>query len=188
MLTASAAGIRSIIPIPSGLCPEWFDYKPCQVTFDAVSISASWLTWGGSLSAGEFAGQGKLDTFWSHSTGGGAGTIPSPANAAKSLKPSGKSWLPSVSVTVTVGGSESLDSFFGPSDEVSASAGAGIWTATGSSNSNASGNGYSIGGGIASPGLRVAALGQGSVTKPLTVRRTRERMLSVRAASDATSV
>ncbi|MGI8546545.1 MAG: RHS repeat-associated core domain-containing protein [Gemmatimonadaceae bacterium] len=164
---------------PFGLCPEWLDGKPCNVSFTGLNISAGWLTWAGSMSIGEYGGEGSTGTYFSRSTGAGAGSLPGKTK---------KSWLPTVSVTIESGGSESLDSFQGASDQVSGSASAGFWTGGGSLSGNSSGKGWTLNGGVSSPGLSASASGQGSNTTLLTKQKIRLPKPETRILPDATAV
>lgn len=96
------------------------------------------------------------------------------------------SWLPSVSITYEQGGSQSMDSFDGPSDQVSGAGTAGIWTAGASLSSNSKGKGWAVEGGVSTPGASVG--GQGSTTTLLTKKSALPIHVRIKAQSDATSV
>ncbi len=182
----NAYGFASGDPVnyddPFGLCPEWWDGKKCGVVFDGISVSGGWLTWSGFVTVGEYAdvGHDVRGYFWTRSTGAGAGTVPD--------KGKKKSWLPSISIEATFGGSESMDSFGGNSQTLMASGNYELWTAGGSISSNDAGSGYTIDAGVSSPGLPVSFSGQGSKTTILTKGKIPHApMPPTRVQTDATS-
>lgn len=162
---------------PFGLCPVWLDGKPCQVSFTGISISANWLTASGSISFGEYGGEGRTGLYFSSASGAGAGHVPGRA---------AKSWLPSASIGIDVGGHELLSSFSGPGEQENASvalAGVGLG---GALLQSASGNGWSGTLGLATPGASLN--GQGGRTWLLTQKKVRQAPATTKVPADATMV
>jgi hypothetical protein len=160
---------------PFGLCPEWFDHKPCNVSFAGFTLSASWLTANYSVSAGEYGGQGETGIYLSRAVGGGKGTIPGKSKG---------SWLPSLGVTVDKGEAESLSALEGPGEQAHASLGAG-WAVGGAIGRNSSGGSYTM-----SVGYGVGATfgGQGTNTSFYFRRKITQTIPEVRAQADVTAV
>jgi RHS repeat-associated protein len=160
---------------PFGLCPEWFDHEPCDISFTGVTLSASWLTANYSASAGEYGGQGETGIYVSKAVGAGMGTLPGKSKL---------SWLPSISATIDHGKAQSLSALQGPGEQIHVLAGSG-WAVGGTRGWNSSGGSYSMSVGY---GAGVSFGGQGTNTWFYWRRKTKETKPEVRAQTDATAV
>ena len=149
------------------------------MSFTGVNFSFSWLSAAASVSLGEYGGDRRTGLYLATGSGAGAGTVPGKSK---------KSWLPSISLTIEAGASESLDAFEGPSEQVTATTSAAFWTAGGSLLANSYGSGWIATGGVGTPGLKVAANGQWVRTRLLTQRNIVAAKPPTRAQPDVTAV